>query len=68
MQQQIDLEMAWADGEDVMQRVERFMVSLWSELITPDYDLPPFRRMKYGAAMSDYGSDKPDLRIPGLVS
>lgn len=68
MQQQIDLEMAWADGGDVMQRVERFMVSLWSEFITPDYDLPPFRRMKYETAMSDYGSDKPDLRIPGLVS
>ena len=69
---QIDLEMAWANGEQVMQRVERFMRALWEEFTgsgTLQSSLPdsPFVRMTYDEAMSKHGSDKPDLRIPGEV-
>jgi len=70
---QIDLEMAWTDGEGVMQRVERFMKSLYKRLQqrgaltgTPLSDVP-FLRMTYDEAMSKHGSDKPDLRIRDLV-
>lgn len=70
---QIDLEMAWADGEDVMQRVEQFMKALWREFAEPgaviSSPLPDsaFPRMTYDEAMSKHGSDKPDLRIKDLV-
>ncbi|CAG8981285.1 hypothetical protein HYALB_00003883 [Hymenoscyphus albidus] len=69
---QIDLEMAWTDGEGVMQRVERFIKSLYGRFAEPETILPPlsedpFLRMTYDEAMSKHGSDKPDLRIPGLI-
>ncbi|KAF4634972.1 hypothetical protein G7Y89_g3109 [Cudoniella acicularis] len=69
---QIDLEMAWVKGEDVMQRVEKFIKALYGKFAEPDsFLLPlrdgPFYRMKYDTAMSHHGSDKPDLRIPGLI-
>ena len=66
--------MAWADGEDVMQRVERFIKALWSEFAAPGTVIPSplpdtaFLRLTYDEAMSKHGSDKPDLRIEGLVS
>ena len=70
---QIDLEMAWADGEAVMQRVEQFIKALWGEFtgrgtITSPLHDTPFTRMTYDEAMSKHGSDKPDLRIPGQIN
>ncbi|KAG9230712.1 tRNA synthetases class II-domain-containing protein [Amylocarpus encephaloides] len=68
---QIDLEMAWTDGEGVMQRIETFVKSLYKRF-EQDTQIPPlsdapFHRMRYEEAMSQHGSDKPDLRIPGLI-
>lgn len=64
---QLDLEMAWADGETVMNRVEELMMALWQQFSTST-PIPTFQRMRYNDAMTEYGSDKPDLRIPGQVS
>jgi aspartyl-tRNA synthetase len=66
--------MAWADGEDVMQRVEQLMKAIWHEFAKPGSVIPSplpdsaFPRMTYNEAMSKHGSDKPDLRIRDLVS
>lgn len=70
--------MAFATAEDVMATLERLVKELYSfawrqypeaEIAIPG-PLPdaPFQRMAYQKAMSKYGSDKPDLRIKGLVS
>jgi aspartyl-tRNA synthetase len=64
--------MAWTDGEGVMARVEKLIRALYKRFTAPDTSLPPlpetpFHRITYDEAMSHHGSDKPDLRIPGLV-
>lgn len=70
---QIDLEMAFADGESVMNRVEQLIKSVYSKFAkqgtTINAPLPdsPFLRMSYNEAMSEHGSDKPDLRITPLI-
>jgi aspartyl-tRNA synthetase len=63
---QIDLEMAFAEQDDIFEVVENLMFSLFeafSDELKP-VDEPPFIRIPYAEAMSKYGSDKPDLRIP----
>lgn len=60
---QVDLEMAFASGEDVMRTIELVIRRLWADSLNI-HDLPvPFLRMTYEEAMSRYGSDKPDLRF-----
>ncbi|TKA32573.1 hypothetical protein B0A50_01681 [Salinomyces thailandicus] len=60
---QVDLEMAFASGEDVMRTIEDTVKALWSALLDVK-DLPEqFSRLTYEDAMSKYGSDKPDVRL-----
>ena len=64
---QLDLEMSFASGSEVMKYVERLIIRLWAELL--DIELPsPFPRMTYERAMSTYGSDKPDIRLGVPIS
>ncbi|MBE6591625.1 MAG: aspartate--tRNA ligase [Ruminococcaceae bacterium] len=58
---QIDLEMSFADEDDVMSVNERFIQRVFKEFCDADVELP-IRRMSYEEAMDKYGSDKPDLR------
>ncbi|KAK3658280.1 aspartate--tRNA ligase msd1 [Elasticomyces elasticus] len=65
---QVDLEMAFATGEDVMRVVEDTVRALWEKLLNID-DLPlPFPRLTYDEAMSRYGSDKPDTRLGSEIT
>lgn len=57
---QLDLEMSFAKGEDVMACIEKVVSRLWKVLL--DIDIPKIRRMPYLEAMSKYGVDKPDIR------
>ena len=58
---QIDIEMSFADEEDIFGVVEGAMKSVIKEV--KGVELPLFRRIKYNDAMEYYGSDKPDLRF-----
>lgn len=63
---QVDLEMAFATGEDVMSVVEQVVKKLWLCLLGTEYS-EAFPRMTYEAAMATYGSDKPDVRLGSKV-
>lgn len=59
---QIDMEMSFADVEDILAIGEGFIKRLMKEVM--DIDIPtPLPRLKYNDAMSLYGSDKPDTRF-----
>ena len=61
---QLDMEMAFADQEDVFSVLERVLPPIFAKYGT--YNVAseaPFRRIPYLEAMEKYGSDKPDLRI-----
>ena len=59
---QLDLEMSFADEEDVYALMEEMFAEIWDEVL--DEQLPtPFPRMTYADAMRRFGSDKPDLRF-----
>jgi len=59
---QIDIEMSFADEDDVMTVNEGFIAQLLREYKGVEVKLP-FRRMTWREAMNRYGSDKPDLRF-----
>ena len=59
----MDIERSFATGENVIVVIEALIRKLWKDLL--NVELPnPFPRMTYERAMSKYGSDKPDLRVP----
>ena len=60
---QLDIEMAFVDGDCVMGLIEDLVHSTVSSLC-PEFSIPrlPFRRMEYRRAMEKYGLDKPDTR------
>ncbi len=62
---QIDLEMSFPRREHVFAVVEEFMAAAFA---AAGVTLPiPFPRMTYDEAMRQFGTDKPDLRLPGLT-
>jgi aspartyl-tRNA synthetase len=62
---QIDLEMSFPRRDHVFGVVEKFCAAAWA---AAGISLPtPFPRITYDDAIRQYGSDKPDLRLPGLT-
>jgi aspartyl-tRNA synthetase len=62
---QVDLEMSFPRRESVFAVVEKFCAAAWA---AAGIALPtPFPRITYDDSMRRYGSDKPDLRLPGLT-
>lgn len=60
---QLDIETSFMDERAITELMEEMIRELFKK--TLDVDLPnPFPRLTYAEAMSRYGSDKPDLRIP----
>ena len=62
---QVDLEMSFAQQDSVFSVVEQFLKSAFA---ASGVALPiPFARISYDEALRHYGTDKPDLRLPGLT-
>ena len=60
---QIDIETSFLGVAEITDLMERMIVATFKEVMA--IDLPtPFPRLSYADAMSKYGSDKPDLRVP----
>lgn len=59
---QIDLEMSFADSDDVISIQEGLLKRIMKELKGIDIDTP-FPRLTYKEAVERYGSDKPDTRF-----
>ena len=61
---QLDMEMAFADQEDVFAVLEDVLPPIFAKYGKYDRaSSAPFMRIPYTEAMEKYGSDKPDLRI-----
>jgi len=62
---QVDLEMSFPRREAVFAVVEKFLAAGFA---AAGVTLPtPFPRITYDESMRQYGTDKPDLRLPGLT-
>jgi aspartyl-tRNA synthetase len=59
---QIDIETSFMDDKQIMAVTEGMISDLFKEVM--NIDLGSFPTMKYAEAMSRFGSDKPDMRIP----
>jgi aspartyl-tRNA synthetase len=59
---QIDLEMSFADREEILLLMEGLMKQLFKDALDVDI-VTPFPRLSYREAMDRFGNDKPDLRF-----
>jgi len=59
---QIDLEMSFADEDDIIAINEGFLKYLYKEFLGVELETP-FPRMTWAEAMDRFGSDKPDTRF-----
>jgi len=60
---QIDIEMSFVDREDVYHLVEGMLSTVFREVVGKDIKTP-FDRISYADAKAQYGTDRPDRRIP----
>ena len=65
---QLDLEMSFVEQEDVFKVVEELMINLFKNFSTKKISSVNFPRISYSEAMNKYGTDKPDLRNPLILS
>ena len=65
---QLDLEMSFVEQEDVFQVVEQLIVNVFKTFSSKKLMYEKFPRIPYDESMLKYGSDKPDLRNPLVIS
>ena len=63
---QLDIEISFADQADVLKVAEKVLTQVFDKVL--NYKIPtPIPHMTYKDAMTDYGSDKPDLRFENRI-
>ncbi len=65
---QIDFEMSFATQEDVHRIIEGLIERTFSKFSKYPFNKGPFQCIPYREAMIKYGTDKPDLRNPIIMS
>ena len=65
---QLDLEMSFVEQEDIFRVVEQLIVNVFKEFSSKKLMHESFPRISYEESMLKYGSDKPDLRNPLVIS
>ena len=58
---QLDLEMSFAEVEDILEITERMFKDVWRDVL--GVELPDFIRLSYAESLERFGSDKPDTRF-----
>lgn len=59
---QVDVEMSFVDAEDIIAINSKLVAKIWKEILNVEISLP-IREISYKEAMTDYGTDRPDLRF-----
>jgi aspartyl-tRNA synthetase len=66
---QLDFEMSFVTQEDVFNTIEPVIAGVFEEFAAGrGVSKPPFIRIPYDESMLKYGSDKPDLRNPLIIT
>jgi len=65
---QLDFEMAFAGQEDVFRVAETVMYAVFTNFSNKPVSPAPFIRIPYAESMLKYGTDKPDLRNPLVIT
>ena len=65
---QLDLEMSFVEQEDIFNVVEKLFIKLFNNFSKKKILSNKFPRITYSDSMLKYGSDKPDLRNPLIIS
>jgi aspartyl-tRNA synthetase len=59
---QLDVEMSFVNGEDVIEVNERLLAHVFGRVGGPEIEIP-MQRMPFDEAMDRFGTDRPDLRF-----
>jgi aspartyl-tRNA synthetase len=65
---QLDFEMAFAGQEDVFRVAENVMYGVFKSFSDKEVSPAPFVKIPYAESMLKYGTDKPDLRNPLVIT
>ena len=65
---QLDLEMSFVEQEDVFNVVEKLMLLIFKKFSKKKMLYEKFPKITYKDALLNYGTDKPDLRNPLVIS
>ena len=65
---QLDFEMAFSEQDDVLKVAETVLYDVFTKFSDKRVSPAPFKRITYKDAVMKYGSDKPDLRNPLIIS
>jgi aspartyl-tRNA synthetase len=65
---QLDVELSFVSRDDIFAAIEPVLYGVFREFSDFEVTTPPFPRIRYADALARYGTDKPDLRNPLVIS